>query len=125
MTAAPSAGRNRLDRPDRLDRLEDMVKAAALLAGIHAAGATLLMEGNKLKVRASVRLPSAVKAELDVHWRSVAILFSGEHCRHCGHPINWRHDGIAFADSTGAHISCYEHAERARPVANAGAGALP
>ena len=87
MSAAHSGGRSRLDKPDRLDPANDMELAAAVLAAVEAAGATLCMEGNKLKVRNSARLPAAAKSELDAHWRTVAALFSGDHCRRCGRLI--------------------------------------
>ena len=90
-----------------------MARAAAILAAAQAAGAVLLLEGSRLKVRRSARLPATVKADLDVHWRTVAALFAGDHCRHCGRPIDWRRDGVAFADRTGAHLACYERAEAA------------
>jgi hypothetical protein len=105
MSTAPPDGRSRLDR---LDRAGDMERAAAILVAAQAAGAVLSMEGSKLKVRNSVRLPAAVRADLDLHWRTVAALFSGDHCRYCGRSIDWRHDGVAFADDTGAHTACYE-----------------
>ena len=115
MSAAPSGGRSRLDKPDRLDPANDMEFAAAILAAVEAAGATLYMEGNKLKVRNSVRLPAAAKSELDAHWRTVADLFAGDRCRYCGHPIDWRRpSSVAFADGTAAHLACYEEAEVAR-----------
>jgi hypothetical protein len=116
MSAAPSGGRSGLDRPDRPDRANDMEKAAAILAEARAAGAVLGIEGNKLKVRNSVRLPAAVRADLDVHWRAVVALFSGGHCRHCGRVIDWLHDGVAFADGTWAHIPCYENVGTTRPL---------
>jgi hypothetical protein len=116
MFPVPSDGRSRLDRPDRLDRAVDMERAAAILVAAQTAGAVLCMEGNKLKVRNSVRLPAAVRADLNAHWRAVAALFSGDHCRCCGGLIDWRRDGVAFADGTAAHVLCEDrwHAELAR-----------
>jgi hypothetical protein len=32
----------------------------------------------------------------------------GDACRHCGRPVDWRRDGVAFADGSGAHLACYE-----------------
>ena len=39
-----------------------------------------------------------------------AALPPGAACRHCGLPIDWRCDGVAFADGSGAHLACYESA---------------
>jgi hypothetical protein len=93
-----------------------MERAAAILVVAQTAGAVLCMERNKLKVRNSVRLPAAVRADLDAHWRAVAALFSGDHCRYCGRLIDWRNEGLVFADGTGAHVACEDrrHAELAR-----------
>jgi hypothetical protein len=33
-----------------------------------------------------------------------------DHCRHCGHPIDWRHDGLPFADGSASHIACHGRA---------------
>ena len=41
-------------------------------------------------------------------------MFSGDHCRRCGRLIDWRRDGVAFADGTGAHLACHEEAEVTR-----------
>lgn len=118
MSFAASGGRSGLDRQDSLDRVSEMEQAAAIFTAVNAAGAVLLMDGSKLKVRNSVQLPVAVRAELDVHWRAVAVLFIGEHCRYCGHSIDWRCNGVPFADATAAHVVCYEHVEEARQAAS-------
>jgi hypothetical protein len=54
------------------------------------------------KVRNSVRLTAAVRADIDLHRRTIAALFKGDHCRYGGRPIDWRHDGAALPDRTGA-----------------------
>jgi hypothetical protein len=46
-------------------------------------------------------LPPPTRPDLDA-------LLRGDVCRCCGRPIDWRRDGVAFADNTGAHIACYE-----------------
>ena len=94
--------------------MKDLEQAAAILAAAEAVGAVVLIDGNKLKVRNSILLPSSVRADVDGNWRALAELFKGDHCRCCGRLIDWRRDGVAFADHTAAHIACYERAEAAR-----------
>ena len=96
-----------------------MEQAAAVLAAAQSAGAVLLLEGNPPTVRDSARLPAAVLTDIDVHRRTIAVLFKGDHCRSCGRPIDWHRDGVAFADRTAAHVTCYEHAETVRQAARA------
>jgi hypothetical protein len=33
-----------------------------------------------------------------------------EPCKCCGLPIDWKRDGVAFGDGSGAHVACYERA---------------
>jgi hypothetical protein len=79
--------------------MKDLEQAAAILAAAEAVGAVVLLEGNKLKVRNSILLPSSVRAGVDGNWRALAELFKDDHCRCCGRLIDWRRDGSYASNS--------------------------
>jgi hypothetical protein len=53
--------------------MKDLEQAAAILAAAEAVGAVVLIDGNKLKVRHSILLPSSVRADVDGNWRAPGV----------------------------------------------------
>ena len=90
--------------------------AAAGRAGI----ALRLGEDGKIKVTGAPEAVQRLLALLRAHRDELSALLRGDACRHCGRWLDWsRPDAVTFADSTAAHLACYEQAElrRTKPFA--------
>ena len=90
-----------------------MSAAVALLAEAEASGASLRLAGNGNVKAAGVPLP--LLARLREHKAELLELLAGHLCKHCGEAMDWPAPvGRMFADGTGAHHACHEHAELER-----------
>jgi hypothetical protein len=88
------------------------VAAQELLVSAAAAGVRLTLEGGKIRMVAAPVPPAALVTALRQHKPALVALLRGERCRCCGEPISWaRPEAVAFADSTAAHLACYEATE--------------
>ena len=90
--------------------------ASTIAAWIAAAdtGVRLRWDGRQVRVAGrSAEVPPSLLAKMRVQKAGLAELLTGDRCRWCGGAIDWSRPGsIAFADGTGAHLRCYETAER-------------
>jgi hypothetical protein len=90
--------------------------AAAALALAQEAGVRLRVDEGKLKVVGRPEtVPTEVLATLREHKLEVLELLTGHRCRYCARRIDWTQPGgVIFADSSAAHVVCWDQAELAR-----------
>jgi uncharacterized cupin superfamily protein len=90
--------------------------AAAALALAQEAGVRLRVDAGRLKlVGRPEAVPTGILASLREHKAEVVELLTGHRCRYCGRRLDWTQPGaVIFADSSAAHVLCYDQAEIAR-----------
>jgi hypothetical protein len=91
--------------------------AADIVRAANSIGLTFQLRGSYIEWQADLEPTEAVLARLRVHKPELIEILCGDRCLHCSERLAWPNPNIpavVFADSTAAHLACYEQAEVAR-----------
>ena len=89
-----------------------MSSALSLLREAEDAGLRVWVKDGRLRVSSDDPPFAELLARLRASKNEVRAILTGDRCRHCGEPINWKKPGgVAFADFTGAHEACFERSK--------------
>ena len=91
--------------------------AADIVRAANSIGLTFQLRGSYIEWQADREPTEAVLARLRVHKPELIEILCGDRCLHCSERLTWPNPNIpavVFADSTAAHLACYEQAEVVR-----------
>ena len=87
------------------------MNAAQLLAEAEAAGVSLRVEKDSVRLSAAIAPPPELLARLSAVKLELLEILRGDRCRHCGDWLFWRKpNAVVFGDGRAAHVVCYEQA---------------